>query len=154
MTVLNLSPITKLTLADFEKLCAANPDLRLEMTAQGELIVIPPTGGETGNKNFAINVELGVWNRCYDKGKAFDSSTGFLLPNGAVRSPNAAWVSMERWNSLTSEERKKFLPLCPDFLLELLSPSDDWQSGLTKMQEYMDNGCRLGRKQTGSNLSS
>ncbi|MCS6959064.1 MAG: Uma2 family endonuclease [Pseudanabaenaceae cyanobacterium SKYGB_i_bin29] len=144
MSVLNLEPIGKVTLAKFEKLCKANPDLRLELTATGELVVMPPAGGETGSYNAELNADLVLWNRVSGKGRVFDSSTGFVLPNGAVRSPDAAWVSMERWNSLTPEERKKFLPLCPDFVLELLSPSDDWQSGLTKMQEYMDNGCRLG----------
>ncbi|MCS6959062.1 MAG: Uma2 family endonuclease [Pseudanabaenaceae cyanobacterium SKYGB_i_bin29] len=144
MTVLNLEPIGKITLAEFEKLCKANPDLRLELTAAGELIVMPPAGGETSNRNFEIGVELGMWNRRVGKGKAFDSSAGFILPNKAVRSPDLAWVTLEKWNSLTPTQRQKFLPLCPDFVMELLSPSDNWQAGLIKMQEYMDNGCRLG----------
>ncbi|MFN3361896.1 MAG: Uma2 family endonuclease, partial [Pseudanabaenaceae cyanobacterium] len=134
----------KVTLAQFAEICAANPDLRLELTSEGELIVMPPTGGETGNRNLEIAVELGLWNRRHGKGKAFDSSTGFILPNGAVRSPDLAWVSLERWDSLTADEKAGFVPLCPDFVVELLSPSDSWQSGVAKIEEYMNNGCRLG----------
>ncbi|MCS6959063.1 MAG: Uma2 family endonuclease [Pseudanabaenaceae cyanobacterium SKYGB_i_bin29] len=144
MTVLNLEPIGKVTLAEFEKLCKANPDLRLELTATGELVVMPPAGGETSNRNAEIVTDISIWNRSSQRGKVFDSSAGFVLPNGAVRSPDAAWVPLQKWDSLTTEERQKFLPLCPDFVIDLLSPSDSWQSGLAKMQEYMDNGCRLG----------
>ncbi|MCS6959061.1 MAG: Uma2 family endonuclease [Pseudanabaenaceae cyanobacterium SKYGB_i_bin29] len=144
MTVLNLEPIGRVTLAEFEKLCAANPDLRLELTAAGELVIMPPAGGETSNQNAEIVIDLGNWNRAKKQGRVFDSSAGFILPNGAVRSPNAAWIPLQKWDNLTAEERQKFLPLCPDFVIELLSPSDSWQGGLAKMQEYMDNGCRLG----------
>ena len=141
---LNLPPVLTLSEEQFEQLAAANKDLRLELTAKGVLIIMPPTGGETGNRNFEIYIDLGIWNRRTRLGKAFDSSTGFRLPNGGTRSPDASWVRMERWNALTEEQRKKFLPLCPDFAVELISESDDLQDARDKMQEYLDNGLRLG----------
>ncbi len=141
---LNLSPITNLTREEFQALCAANPEAKLELNANGELVIMSPTGGETGAWNFEFCTDLGLWNRQYRQGKAFDSSTGFSLPNGAERSPDAAWIPFEKWNALTPEERRGFLPLCPDFAMELLSPSDSWAKGLQKMEEYMNNGCRLG----------
>jgi Uma2 family endonuclease len=141
---LDLSPIVQLTRAEFKKLCVANPDMRLERSAQGELIVMPPTGGETGHWNSKINGELYLWDREAQLGKCFDSSTGFSLPNGGDRSPDAAWIPNHKWQALTPEERQSFLPLCPDFVLELLSPSDSWQQGQQKMEEYLSNGCRLG----------
>ena len=145
---IDLSPIVKLTREEFVKLCAANPDRKLERTAKGELIVMSPTGGETGSFNSDLNYELVAWNRSSPVskiiGKAFDSSTGFSLPKGSDRSPDAAWISLAKWESLTSEQRQGFLPLCPEFLIELLSPSDSWKQGQAKMQEYMDNGCLLG----------
>jgi Uma2 family endonuclease len=134
----------KLSEENFAQLAAANRDVRLELTSNGELIILPPTGGETGNQNFEVYIDLGIWNRQNGLGKAFDSSTGFRLPNGAIRSPDVAWISLERWESLTQEQRKKFLPLCPDFALELLSESDELQVTQLKMQEYLDNGLRLG----------
>jgi Uma2 family endonuclease len=103
-----------------------------------------PTGGETGTWNSDITIDLGIWNRQTATGKTFDSSTGFSLPRGSDRSPDAAWIPIEKWNNLTPAQRKKFLPLCPDFAIELLSPTDSWIKGLAKMQEYQDNGCRLG----------
>jgi Uma2 family endonuclease len=141
---LNLSPILKLTDEQFEKLAAVNQDLRLELTANKELILMPPTGGETGNRNFEIYIDLGNWNRQTRLGKAFDSSTGFRLPNGATRSPDVSWISLERWEALTQEQRKKFIPLCPDFAVELVSETDDLEEIQKKMQEYLDNGLRLG----------
>jgi len=140
----NLEPITKLTRAQFYELCAANPELKLERSANGELVIMSPTGGETGAWNSDITIDLGLWNRQSGTGKAFDSSTGFSLPRGSDRSPDAAWIPIEKWNALTPAQRKKFLPLCPDFAIELLSPTDSWIKGLAKMQEYQDNGCRLG----------
>ncbi|HEY9875668.1 MAG TPA: Uma2 family endonuclease [Candidatus Obscuribacterales bacterium] len=136
--------VLKLTDEEFEQLAAANKDLRLELTTKGELIIMPPTGGESGSRNFEIYIDLGNWNRQNSLGKAFDSSTGFRLPNGATRSPDVAWVRMERWEALTSAERKKFLPLCPDFAIELVSETDDLKDVREKMQEYLDNGLRLG----------
>jgi Uma2 family endonuclease len=129
---------------EFEQLAAANRKLRIELSATGELILMPPTGGETGNRNFEIYIDLGIWNRQQGLGKAFDSSTGFRLPNGATRSPDAAWITLDRWENLTSAQRKRFLPLCPDFALELVSETDDVKDTRAKMQEYLDNGLRLG----------
>jgi Uma2 family endonuclease len=140
----NLDPIMKLTRDQFHELCAANPELKLERNANGELVIMSPTGGETGAWNSDITIDLGIWNRQTATGKTFDSSTGFSLPRGSDRSPDAAWIPIEKWNALTPEQRKKFLPLCPDFAIELLSPTDSWIKGLAKMQEYQDNGCRLG----------
>ncbi|WP_271253258.1 Uma2 family endonuclease [Pseudanabaena sp. Chao 1811] len=144
---LDLSPVITLTREEFIKLCAANPEMKLERTAKGELIVISPTGGETGSFNSELNYELVAWNRSLTKnqtiGKTFDSSTGFSLPKGSDRSPDAAWISLAKWESLTPEQRKGFLPICPEFLIELLSPSDSWKQGQVKMEEYMDNGCLL-----------
>lgn len=141
---LNLLPVLTLSEEQFEQLAAANKDLRLELTAKGVLIIMPPTGGETGNRNLDIGGQLWLWNRRTRLGKAFDSSTGFRLPNGGTRSPDASWVRMERWDALTEEQRKKFLPLCPDFAVELISEIDDLQDARDKMQEYLDNGLRLG----------
>jgi Uma2 family endonuclease len=141
---LNLLPALKLTDEQFEQLALANRDMRLELTARGELIIMPPTGGETGNRNFELYLDLGNWNRQTRLGKAFDSSTGFQLPNGAKRSPDLSWITIEKWESLLVEERKKFLPLCPDFVVELVSESDDLEDTRKKMQEYLDNGLRLG----------
>jgi Uma2 family endonuclease len=141
---LQLPPVLQLTDEQFEQLAAVNQDLRLELTAKGELIIMPPTGGETGNRNFEIYIDLGIWNRQNPLGKAFDSSTGFRLPNGATRSPDASWVRMVRWDALTEEQRKKFLPLCPDFAVELVSETDDLEDAQEKMQEYLENGLSLG----------
>ncbi|MDB9516897.1 Uma2 family endonuclease [Roseofilum reptotaenium CS-1145] len=141
---LDLSPIATLTRSEFRKLCAANPDRKLERSPQGELIIMAPTGGETGNHNFCIAGQLYVWSQTNGQGKAFDSSTGFELPLGGDRSPDVSWIPLEKWNALTPQERKGFLPLCPDFVIELLSPSDSWTGGQRKMEEYQANGCRLG----------
>jgi Uma2 family endonuclease len=141
---IDLSSVIKLTREEFIKLCAANPEMKLERTAKGELIVMSPTGGETGSFNADLNGELYIWSRAFKIGKIFDSSTGFSLPKGSDRAPDAAWVSFAKWESLTPEQRRSFLPICPEFLIELLSPSDSWKQGLIKMEEYMDNGCLLG----------
>lgn len=126
------------------ELAIANRDLQLERTTTGELIVMPPTGSETGNRNLDIEGQLWLWNRQTKLGKAFNSSTGFHLPNGADRSPDAAWVRQERWDALTSEQRKGFAPLCPDFVLELRSESDNMEPLRAKMREYIENKARLG----------
>ncbi len=129
----------------FEALAVANRDLRLERTAQGELIVNPPTGGESGARNLSITGQLNRWYEEHEElGEAFDSSTGFRLPNGSDRSPDASWVSRERWEALTPKQRKGFVPLCPDFVVELRSESDSLTKLQAKMQEYIDNGARLG----------
>ena len=146
MTALTLQipPSLKFTDDEFEQIVAFNKELRLELTAQGELIIMSPTGGETGNRNFEIYIDLGIWNRKNNLGKAFDSSTGFKLPNGATRSPDASWILLERWDALTPQQRKKYLPLCPDFAVELVSESDDVEDTRKKMREYIENGLRLG----------
>jgi Uma2 family endonuclease len=141
---LNLNSIIKLTSEQFYQLCEENPDLKLERNANGELIVMPPTGGETGKRNLTAGALLWTWNEQTELGEAFDSSTGFTLPNKADRSPDASWVEKSRWSALTPEQREKFIPLCPDFVIELVSPSDSLKKTQEKMQEYMENGCRLG----------
>ncbi|MBW4663956.1 MAG: Uma2 family endonuclease [Chroococcus sp. CMT-3BRIN-NPC107] len=133
-----------LTDEQFFQLCQNNRDLRFERTASGEIIIMPPTGGETGNQNFEIAVQLGIWNRQTKLGKGFDSSGGFTLPNGSVRAPDVSWLKLERWKALTPQQREKFLPLCPDFVVELLSPTDSLKQTQLKMQEYIANGARLG----------
>jgi Uma2 family endonuclease len=134
----------ELTDEQFFQLCQHNRDLQFERTAKGEILIMPPTGGETGNRNFEINVQLGIWNKQSNLGKGFDSSTGFQLPNGANRSPDAAWVRRERWEALTLQQREKFVPLCPDFVVELRSMSDSLKELQEKMQEYINNGAMLG----------
>jgi Uma2 family endonuclease len=141
---LNLNPIIRLSDDQFYALCANNPELKLERTAAGDLVIMSPTGGETGKRNSNLNFELALWNRQTKLGVVFDSSTGFKLPNGADRSPDAAWIPQARWDALTPEQRRRFLPLCPDFVIELLSPSDTWEDLQIKMAEYQANGARLG----------
>jgi len=141
---LNLEPAIHLTDEQFYQLCQANRDVRFERTAEGELIVMPPTGGETGDRNSEMNFQLRAWNKQTRLGKVFDSSTGFKLPNGADRSPDAAWVRLEQWEALTPEQRQKFPPLAPDFAIELRSATDELKPLQAKMQEYHDNGVRLG----------
>ncbi|MEH2132279.1 MAG: Uma2 family endonuclease [Nostoc sp.] len=140
----NLKPVLELTDEQFFQLCQANRDLRFERTATGELIIMPPTGGETGNRNAGLTAQLWIWNEQNKLGIVFDSSTGFKLPNGADRSPDASWLRLERWNALTQEQQTKFIPLCPDFVIELLSPSDSLKVAQEKMREYIDNGVHLG----------
>ncbi|MFB2894525.1 Uma2 family endonuclease [Aerosakkonemataceae cyanobacterium BLCC-F50] len=128
----------------FVELALANRDLQLERTATGELIVMPPTGSETGNKNFDISGQIWLWNRQTKLGVAFDSSSGFHLPNGADRSPDAAWIRRERWDALTKEQQETFAPICPDFVLELRSKNDKMEPLRAKMREYLENGASLG----------
>jgi Uma2 family endonuclease len=142
--VLNLEPIVHLTDEQFYQLCIANRDLNLELNAKGELIIVSPVGGESGNKEADFITDLGIWNRQTRLGKVFSSSTIFRLGNGAKRSPDAAWVKLERWEALTSDERKKFPPIIPDFVIELRSQSDRLRRLQDKMQEYLENGLRLG----------
>ncbi|OUL26898.1 hypothetical protein BV372_26095 [Nostoc sp. T09] len=141
---LNLQSVLELTDEQFFNLCQANRELRFERTATGELIIMPPTGGETSNRNGRLNQQLFNWADADETGIAFDSSGGFKLPNGADRSPDASWVKLERWNGLNQEQQTKFIPLCPDFVVELLSPSDSLKATQEKMREYRDNGARLG----------
>jgi Uma2 family endonuclease len=126
-------------------LAAVNRDLRLERTATGELIVAPPTGSETGNRNLKLTYFLARWiEEEGGYGVAFDSSSGFELPNGANRSPDASWLSPARWNALTPKQRQGFAPLCPDFVVELRSKTDSLKTLRAKMQEYLENGAQLG----------
>lgn len=142
--IFELDPIViQLTDDQFEELCRNNRDLRFEQTAAGDLIIMPPTGWETGNRNIEIAYQVQAWSRKTKTGKAFDSSTGFILPNGAKRSPDAAWVSQIRLDALNPNP-DKFLPLAPDFAIELRSKSDNLQTVRQKMQEYMGVGVRLG----------
>ncbi len=133
------------TPAQFAALAAANRELRLERTSTGELIVNPPTGWESGARNSNIAGELYLWwRRAGEPGKIFDSSTGFTLPNGAIRSPDASWVSQRRWEALTPEQTQTFAQICPDFAIELRSPSDRLPPLQAKLQEYLDSGAQLG----------
>jgi Uma2 family endonuclease len=141
---LNLYPTLELTDEQFALICRTNRDLKLERTATGELVIMPPTGGETGKKNSSINAQLWLWNQQEQLGEVFDSSTGFKLPNGATRSPDAAWIEKTRWNSLTAEQQQQFIPLCPDFVIELRFNLDNLSELQKKMQEYVDNGLLLG----------
>ncbi|MBI3304230.1 MAG: Uma2 family endonuclease [Deltaproteobacteria bacterium] len=142
--IVHLRPVLDLTDDQFYEFCQINRDLRIERTAQGELVIMPPAGWETGRRNAEITIQLGTWTKGDGTGVATDSSAGFKLPNGATRSPDAAWVTQVRLAALTQEQREKFLPLCPDFVLELRSPTDSLVLLQAKMQEYLDNGARLG----------
>ena len=125
---LNLEPLINLTSEQFYQLCQVNPDAKLERTALGELVVMAPTGGETGSRNRRLTQRLGTWTDEDGTGEAFDSSTMFQLPNGALRSPDAAWVYLEKWEALAPEQRRTFSPICPDFVVELPSESDTLKS--------------------------
>ena len=140
----NFSAIVKLTDDQFYQLCRSNPDVKFERNAKGELIIMPPTGGETGNRNVEAAADFVIWNRQTKLGKVFDSSTCFKLPNGANRSPDVAWIKQERWDALTAEQKEKFPPIAPDFVLELMSPTDSLKETQAKMQEYMENQVKLG----------
>lgn len=140
---LDFNSVCEMTDERFYRLCRNNPDIKLEHS-KGELIIMSPTGGETGKRNAEITAEFVIWNRKTQPGKVFDSSTGFRLPSGSDRSPDVSWVRKERWESLLPEQREKFPPIAPDFVLELRSPSDRLKTLRDKMQEYMDNGVRLG----------
>ncbi len=134
----------KVTHEQFKELASANRNLRLERTEKGELIIMAPTGSETGKRNTDIIGQLWFWNRKTKLGVVFDSSTGFNLPNGADRSPDASWVKLESWEALTAEEKKGFAPICPDFVVELRSSCDNMKPLREKMQEYIKNGAKLG----------
>lgn len=148
VAAIHLPPTLELTIdltdEQFFELCQKNRDYRFERTPQGELIIMPPTGSETGNRNGRLTQRLFNWTDTNELGIAFDSSSGFKLPNEAKRSPDASWVKIERWNALTLEQQGKFAPICPDFVVELRSPTDFLKTTQEKMQEYIDNGARLG----------
>ncbi len=134
----------QMTDEQFFQLCQDNRDLRFERNSNGDILIMPPTGGETGNRNIEIAYQVQAWSRQNKLGIAFDSSTGFKLPNKADRSPDASWIPLEKWNNLTPQQRQKFLPLCPDFVIELRSPSDSLKTLQNKMIEYLENGTKLG----------
>jgi len=143
--VLHFRPVlNKLTDEDLFELCRANPESRLELTAQGDLIIMPPTGGETGNQNFTLAGRFANWVESDGSGLGFDSSTGFRPPNGALRSPDLAWVRRDRWSKLSAKERTGFVPLCPNFVIELRSPTDSVNDLKAKMAGYIENGAELG----------
>lgn len=142
--ILNLNSIVKLTDNQFYQLCRDNPEVKFERNTNGELIVMSPTGGGTGKRNALMIADFVIWNRQTKLGEVFDSSTCFKLPNGANRSPDVSWVKKERWDALSPEQQEKFPEVAPDFVLELMSPTDSLRETQEKMQEYMDNGVKLG----------
>ena len=137
-------PALLMTNEQFYEFCLANPDLRIERTAEGEVIIMPPAFSDTGNRNSKITSQLEVWAERNETGEGFDSSAGFTLPNGATRSPDASWIRSERWNTLTDQQKASFAPICPDFVIELRSSSDTLSGLQAKMQEYIENGAILG----------
>lgn len=134
----------RLTEKQFEELCRNNRDLKFELSAEGELIIVPPTSPESGWKNSDLTAEVTLWSRRDKTGIVFDSSTMFTLANGAKRSPDVSWMTREKWNSVSSSERRKFARVVPDFVIELRSPSDNLSDTQAKMREYIENGVRLG----------
>ena len=141
---LRFPPALEMTDEQFFQFCRQNRNLRIERTSDGEIIIMAPTSGGTGARNADLTTDLNIWSRKDGTGVAFDSSTGFTLPNGADRAPDAAWVRRERLAKLSDEEKARFLPFCPDFAVELRSPSDRLGDLQEKMQEYLANGLRLG----------
>ena len=140
----SLTSILQVSDQQFYDFCRTNPDLRIERNAKGEIIVMPPAFADTGNRNGRIFGQLFVWAEADATGEAFDSSSGFTLPNGATRSPDAAWILSDRWNALQPEQQASFAPIAPDFVVELRSSSDTLVSLKEKMEEYVANGVRLG----------
>ena len=135
-----LTTFSDVALYDF---CMANRNLRIEREPNGQITIMPPTGGFTSNRNFKLLYALGKWQETYQEGVVFDSSGGFILSDRSMRSPDAAWISTERWESLSQKEKEKFPPLCPDFVIELRSSSDRLQDLREKMEEWIANGCQL-----------
>lgn len=141
--ILQMQPVVHLTDQQLYAFSQINPNLRIERNSHGELIIMPPTGGQTSERNAEITMQLRLWSKRDGSGASFDSSGGFRLPNGAVRSPDAAWIRHTRLANLSEEQRQAFIPLCPDFLIELRSPGDRLETLQAKMQEYIDNGAQL-----------
>ncbi|MEG3921295.1 Uma2 family endonuclease [Microcoleus sp. POL10_C6] len=145
MTIVTLNLDTvELTDEQFYRLCQMNRDWQFERTPKGEIIIMSPAGGVSGNRKAYLITDLGLWNRKTQLGRVFSSSTLFRLPNNGYRAPDVAWVSLERWSALTAEEQEKFPPICPDFAIELRSPPDPLRPLQEKMQEYLNSGLRLG----------
>ncbi len=137
-------PLRKMSEQEFYEFCRRNPDLSLELTSEGDLLIMPPTGGKTGIRNAILIMRLTAWALADKSGRAFDSSTLFTLPNGAKRSPDFSWLGNERWSALTEDEQERFPPVCPDFVVELRSPTDTLKNLRRKMEEYITNGAQLG----------
>lgn len=142
--VLQMSPAIEMTEEQFFAFCQQNRDYQINRTATGEIIIMSPTGSETGNRNFDLISQLAIWTKQNGTGIGFDSSTGFTLPNGAIKSADAAWMKLEKWEAIAPEKKEKFAPVCPDFVVELRSASDNLQPLKDKLQEYIDNGASLG----------
>lgn len=142
--VLHWPPSMRVVNDQFFEFCQANKELRIERTAQGDCEIMAPTGGTTGWRNSGLTAQLYNWAEREGSGVVFDSSSGFILPNGAIRSPDVSWVKKSRLATLTPEQKQRFLPLCPDFVIELRSPSDNLIALQDKMQEYIENGASLG----------
>lgn len=143
--VIHFSPVLKKMSEDeFFDFCMLNKDLRIELTSEGDLIIMPPTGMKTGHRNFKLVAAFGVWAEKDGTGKGFDSSSLLTLPNGAKRSPDLSWVRNERWEALTEKEQERFSPVCPDFVVELRSRTDSLKTLQRKMDEYIANGAQLG----------
>jgi Uma2 family endonuclease len=140
----SLMTLPQMSDEQFYEFCHRNPNLRIERNANGEVTVMPPAFSDTGNRNFKIALQLGIWAEQDGTGEGFDSSAGFTLPNGAMRAPDAAWIRLDRWNALSDDRKASFAPICPDFVVELRSASDTLKSLQTKMQEYIENGAKLG----------
>ena len=140
----SLMTLPQMSEAQFYELCHRNPDLQIERNSQGEVIVMPPAFSDTGNRNNKISYQLTRWAEQDGTGECFDSSAGFTLPSGAMRSPDASWIKLERWDALTEAQQASFAPICPDFVIELRSSSDTLKSLQAKLQEYIENGVRLG----------
>ena len=141
---LEMLPAVPMTQEQFFDFCQQNRKIRMERTAQGELIIMAPAGGNSGARNSSVNAQLFNWAAQRRSGRVFDSSTGFVLPNGANRSPDASWVSDEQLAAIPAEKMERFLPVCPHFLVEILSPTDSLRKTIEKMEEYMANGAKLG----------
>ncbi len=142
--VIRTRPVLDMTEDQFFDLCQINSDWRMERSAEGEIVIMAPTGGGSGSRNLRLAAQLSEWAVRDDTGVAFDSSTGFTLPNGAIRSPDASWALKSRLKVIAPAKKEKFLPLCPDFVVEMVSPSDPLSVARKKMEEYMANGARLG----------
>ena len=142
--VLEMSPAWEMNADSFFDFCQLNSHLQIERNAAGKLIIMSPAGSETGNRNFKLIQQLANWTDRDGSGIGFDSSAGFILPNGATRSPDASWIELSKWNSLSAEQKTKFALICPDFVVELKSPSDRLEFLQEKMEEYLDNGASLG----------
>ncbi|MBW4534161.1 MAG: Uma2 family endonuclease [Pleurocapsa minor HA4230-MV1] len=140
----NFNSIIDISDEQFYQLCTQNPETQFERNCNGEILIMPPTGGETGRRNTNLIVQLAIWNQQTKLGEVFDSSTGYKLPNGANRSPDVSWIQQKRWDGLTSEQKEKFIPLAPDFVLELMSPTDYLVNIQAKMKEYLENEVKLG----------